>query len=564
MSGRDNEAERQAHARMRHMQRISADVTTFLAPSRFMRDRFIRFGVAPERIFLSRYGFDRQPYRQLNRASSPHLRLGFLGSLMVSKAPHVLLEAVRRLPRGSASVDLFGAHCPYHGDDTYRGRLIPLLCDDFVRARGPIAHERVAEALSSIDVLVVPSIWPENSPLVIHEAFLAGVPVVASRIGGIPEVVDEGRNGLLFQPGDAADLASVLTRLLREPPLLDALRAAIPAVRSIEDDVDFTRAIYETHKRRAASQHRERRLAAVVLNYKAPDDTFLAVRSLLASRRRLDEIIVVDNDASDDCRRTLEAVWSQIVYLPTGSNLGFSGGVNVGIRAALERGADAVMLVNSDVVIAPDCVEHLEQSFARAPHAGIAGPVVLARSEPGQVASLGISYEPFSGRMRHSLVGARFASLHTPTETIVDAVSGCLMLIKREVVDAIGLFDEDYFFTFEDLDFCLRARDAGFATVLVGDATAYHEGSRSIGAESTERLYFAARNHLLLASRTGPSIGRVASVCRTASIVLLNFAHAAISPSGAATARFRAVAHGTRDYVAGKVGAARDNARSTR
>src|SRR5439155_24836037 len=68
LSGRDSEAERQAHARMRHMQRISADVTTFLAPSRFMRDRFIRFGVAPERIVLSRYGFDRQPYRQLNRA----------------------------------------------------------------------------------------------------------------------------------------------------------------------------------------------------------------------------------------------------------------------------------------------------------------------------------------------------------------------------------------------------------------------------------------------------------------------------------------------------------------
>ena len=105
-----------------------------------------------------------------------------------------------------------------------------------------------------------------------------------------------------------------------------------------------------------------------------------------ASARRtlcLDQLSVdcrVADDASDDCRRTLEAVWSQIVYLPTGSNLGFSGGVNVGIRAALERGADVVMLVNSDVVIAPDCVEHLEQSLARAPHAGIAGPVVLARS----------------------------------------------------------------------------------------------------------------------------------------------------------------------------------------
>ena len=89
---------------------------------------------------------------------------------------------------------------------------------------GPVEHDCVADAFGSIDVLAVPSIWPENSPLVIQEAFLAGVPVVASRIGGIPEVVANGVNGLLFQPGDADDLARCLSRLVSEPGLLDASR----------------------------------------------------------------------------------------------------------------------------------------------------------------------------------------------------------------------------------------------------------------------------------------------------------------------------------------------------
>src|SRR5262249_36827301 len=154
--------EQEAMNRVRHMKGVCAEVAIFLAPSRHIRDRFIRFGVDPGRILLSPYGFDHCPFRGSFRVKSPapHLRLGFLGSLMVSKAPHVLLEAVRRLPRGAATVDLFGAPCAYHGDDSYRSQLAPLLAQDFVRVQGPIAHERVADALASIDVLVVPSIWP--------------------------------------------------------------------------------------------------------------------------------------------------------------------------------------------------------------------------------------------------------------------------------------------------------------------------------------------------------------------------------------------------------------------
>jgi GT2 family glycosyltransferase len=351
----------------------------------------------------------------------------------------------------------------------------------------------------------------------------------------------------------------MLTRLLREPGLLDRLRAGIPPVRTIEDDVRFARQLYQAHMPpRATKIVSPMRVAAVVLNYRTPDDTLLAVRSLLASQRPFHDLIVVDNDqgkSTGGVREALREVWSEITYLHAGRNLGFSGGMNVGIREALARGADGVLLANSDVIVPPDCLTHLEQSLHTVPHAGIAGPVVLARSEPGQVASLGMSYAPSSGRMRHRGVGTRFAALNLPAGRAVDGVSGCLMLVKREVFEAVGLLDEDYFFSFEDLDFCLKARHAGFATVLAGSAAVYHEGSRSMGANTPRRLYFAARNHLLLAQRVDPSIGRLAFLVRTSSIVMLNLAHAVRSRNGSLPARLGAVARGTRDYAAGRFGA---------
>jgi len=538
--------------RTAHMRAVCNEITHFIAPSRYLRDRFVAFGVAPGRITVADYGFDRKlfeiarPFRGRAGRLQGTLRLGFLGSLMVSKGAHVLLEAIGKLPPGSVSLDLFGALTSYHGDDGYRGRLQPLLNQPNVHAHGPIAHDAVPAALAAVDVLVVPSIWPENSPLVIHEAFLAGVPVVASRIGGIPELVKDGKNGLLFNPGDVDDLSTVLKDVLGEPTLLDRLRAEIPEVRSIQADVGMARELYRAG--RLGATRAQPRVAAIVLNYRTPDETLLAVKSLLASRRPIDDVIVVDNDATENARGRLSSTDPHISYLLSGRNLGFSGGVNLGIRQALARGADRVLLVNSDVIVPPDCVGRLERCL-NTHRAGITGPVVLARSEPGRIASLGMSYAARIGRMRHRGVGMKLGDSEQMASRRVDAVSGCLMLIRREVFDAIGLFDEDFFFSFEDLDFCLRAGRAGFATVLDGSAVAYHEGGLSIGPETPLRLYFAARNHLLLSSRLK------GSRLRAPFIVALNVAHAIRARGASMPARLCAVASGVRDHFGNRLGA---------
>jgi GT2 family glycosyltransferase len=529
---------------------VAVHITHFFAPSRFMRDRFIAFGIDPSRITWSEYGRAATPIARQPRAVAAPLRLGFLGSLMVSKAPHLLLEAASGMPPGSVSVELFGEPVDYHGDASYRERLAPLLSQPHVQVRGRIAHDDVARTLSNLDVLVVPSIWPENSPLVIREAFLAGVPVVASRIGGIPETVTDGVNGLLFTPGDVADLRSTLQRLLSDPALLETLRRGIPPVRTLEDDVAAMRKAYADA---TGVRTPRRRLAAVVLNYRTADDTFLAVRSLLLSSHPPDELIVVDNDATGDCRTALKSFGERVRFIASGINRGFSGGMNLGIREALVRGAELVLLVNSDVILPHDALQTLNTELDRHQSAGIAGPVVLARHAPDSVATMGMDYSKTTGRMRHRSVGDRFAGTTTGADT-VDGVSGCLMLVRREVFTAIGLLDEDFFFGFEDLDFCLRARASGFATIVARNSAVLHEGGKSIGAESPRRLYFGARNQLLVARRTDRTRGRLQSAARAGFIVALNLAHAVRARGATLPARIAAVGRGSLDYWRGRFG----------
>jgi GT2 family glycosyltransferase/glycosyltransferase involved in cell wall biosynthesis len=578
------EAGDQQRKRIAHMRELCGEITQFIAPSRFMRDRFVRFGVPGDRITVSPYGVVASPVSGRETTQSfgvsgfrptgsvdawtgsaasnqnRRLRLGFLGTLMVSKGAHVLLDAIDRLPPESVSVELFGSYSDYHGDNSYRGTLGPLLRRPGVSVRGAIPHDEVLGALKSIDVLVVPSVWPENSPFVIHEAFLAGIPVVASRIGGIPELVRDGENGLLFEAGDSGDLARVLSRFCSEPDLHRTLSAGVTPPRTIDEDVRAARELYRRHRAPHVNLMGANRMAAVVLNFRTPDQTLLAVKSLLASRRRLDDIIVVDNDGGEAIDRAaaagaLQNVWPEISFVRTGSNLGFPGGMNVGIREALARGAARVLLVNSDVIVPPDTILLLERCLDSMSRHGIVGPTVLARSNPAEIASLGMSYSSRTGRMRHRANGRRIDPGQPPSARRVDGVSGCLMMVRREVFESIGLLEEEYFFSFEDLDFCLRARRAGFETVVAGRAVVYHEGGQSLGARSPRRFYFAARNHLLLARRNGLTGRRAASLGRACSIVALNLAHALVSPGGSIVTRVGAVALGTRDYLMNRFGA---------
>jgi GT2 family glycosyltransferase len=211
-----------------------------------------------------------------------------------------------------------------------------------------------------------------------------------------------------------------------------------------------------------------------------------------------------------------------------------------------------VLLVNSDIVVPPDCLSRMEAALAEHPDVGIVGPVLMSRAFPEIVVSRGIDYNLQTGRMRHrGVAGGGEASMG---DAEVAAVSGCLMLVAREVFERVGFFDERYFFGFEDIDFCLRARAAGFRTRVAAGAVAYHQGGAAMGAASPRRFYFAARNHLMLARAHADGSGPIAAAVRTAFVIGLNLAYAVRAPGGSVRVRLGASLEGIGDYLRGRDG----------
>lgn len=297
---------------------------------------------------------------------------------------------------------------------------------------------------------------------------------------------------------------------------------------------------------------------AVVLNYRTPRATAAAVRALQASQVRPRAVVIVDNASGDDSVAILESETRDAHVCVSRVNGGFSAGCNLGIDEALRLGAERIFLVNSDVVVRPGALGALELALDADPALGIVGPIVVSHAEPDVVQSVGISYSRSTGRMRHLGYGRATVGATAFSRREVDGVSGCAMLIRREVLERVGMLAEEYFFGFEDLDLCLRAREAGFGSACIGAAVVVHEGSLSIGRASSGRIYFATRNHLLLAHRFCRSRSRAWLAFQTAAVLGFNLAHALITSEVPRREGLRGFAEGARDYFVGRFGSRPD------
>jgi len=250
-----------------------------IAPSRSLAERYLRRGVDADRLTISDYGTDLAaiPRRRRARASDP-LRFAFLGRLVPEKGPHLLLEAFGALAPGEATLEL---HAPPPPNAGYARTLTALAARCGARFAGPFESARVGAVLDGVDVLVVPSIWWENSPLVVHEAFAAGVPVVAAAAGGMAELVTDERDGLLFRAGDAAALAAALRRML-EPGVLERLSAGTRPPRPLADDAAWH---FDLYRRLVAGRAPRAGQSSVVSLSGAPKSSDSSGRSCSPANR---------------------------------------------------------------------------------------------------------------------------------------------------------------------------------------------------------------------------------------------------------------------------------------
>jgi GT2 family glycosyltransferase len=227
-------------------------------------------------------------------------------------------------------------------------------------------------------------------------------------------------------------------------------------------------------------------ITIVIVDYNRHADTVACLASLRASDLADRPILVVDNGSEPPLQALPEPGAIEILRLER--NLGFAAGFNLGIRRALAGGAEAVFVLNNDTVVAPDLGGPLIAGLAAG--VGIVAPRIYYAADPQRIWSDGFDANPLTLEIRRGRRG-QLEDANAPTRS-VDYVAGCAMLIQRRVLETIGLFDERFFAYYEDLDYCIRARAAGFRIVTIPAAHVWHKVASSTGLQSPRRAYLMA------------------------------------------------------------------------
>lgn len=250
----------------------------------------------------------------------------------------------------------------------------------------------------------------------------------------------------------------------------------------------------------------------VVLAYNAVDLTLACIESL----RRQDyphlDILVVDNASSDGTAGILAERFPDVGVLALSENLGYAGGNNLGMRHALQQGADLLFLVNNDTRFESNCVSKLVAEMIVAPHCGVVGPMVYTWDGWSTISSAGGEVD-----WRHAdaiNVGAGEVDTGQYGARSVDFINGCAIMVSREAVERAGLIDERFFMYWEETDWCRRIAAAGF-DVRFQPAARTTQGSARVGrAERIGALLHGAQPDALLCSpRKGDGQSSCAGAC---------------------------------------------------
>lgn len=261
------------------------------------------------------------------------------------------------------------------------------------------------------------------------------------------------------------------------------------------------------------------KVAVVILNYNGKEDTSQCVQTVLAQKTAdfTIELVIVDNASTDGSVNFFSERFPHVTVLKNTKNLGFAGGNNVGIKYILNKGADFVFLLNNDTLLSPDTIQSLINAVAGVEKAGIFGPKIYFtkghETHPSRYKKndLGQVLWYAGGKIDWDNVVASHRGVdevdHQQYEERVKTafISGCAMLVKREVFEKVGMFDEKYFLYYEDVDLCLRARKKGIEVYYIPQSHLWHKNAGSSGGTGSDmHVYYQARNRLLLGMRYAP------------------------------------------------------------
>jgi GT2 family glycosyltransferase len=233
---------------------------------------------------------------------------------------------------------------------------------------------------------------------------------------------------------------------------------------------------------------------SVILNTNRRVDTLECLSSIERSTYDSRRTIVLDNASTDGSSEAIRASFPGVQVISLQRNLGYTGNNNVGIRCAMEQGADWVFVLNEDTLVAEDCITQLVSMAESDPDVGIVGPLVYHHNEPTVIQSAG-------GKLDNRWLAVHVGQnepdngqYNQPRQ--VDFISGCAILVRRPVIEQIGGLEERFFYYWEETDWCARAREHGWKVLFVPQARLWHKGVQRDYHPGPNVTYYNTRNRL--------------------------------------------------------------------
>lgn len=243
------------------------------------------------------------------------------------------------------------------------------------------------------------------------------------------------------------------------------------------------------------------KIVVIILNWNGRRDTIDCLESLRTQDNGDFVVFLADNGSTDGSLEEISCTFPEVELIANGSNLGFAGGNNVAITRALEIGADYLFILNNDTIVDSRILSAFVSAAERMPECGVFGAKIYYYDHKDVLWYAGGYWDPETLSFGEYGAGERDVGQYdTLTET--EWVIGCAMFIRAEVFKKIGLLEHAFFLNNEEIDFCSRAKRAGFRCAYVPEAKLWHKISVSFGGEdSPMKEYFSARNRLLWAQR---------------------------------------------------------------
>ena len=258
-------------------------------------------------------------------------------------------------------------------------------------------------------------------------------------------------------------------------------------------------------------------IVTVILNTNRRADTLACLESLVQNDYANAQILVLDNNSTDGSVSAIQQAFPQVTIILLEENLGYAGNNNVGIRAALKMGADWVFVLNEDTILASDCLSQMVMVGERDPQIGILGPLVYHYDEPNVIQTAGGEFGRYWESIHLAQNETDQGQYRQPRP--VDWISGCGIMVRRAVIDQVGMIDERYFYYWEETEWCLRAGKKGWRIMHVPEAKMWHKGVQRDYRPKPSVTYYATRNRLLtLAKHHAPLtvwLGTLTQLLRT-------------------------------------------------